>query len=129
MGFISDQRCGKLNHKDPHFCVYLSLQTERDVDVIRVDESNTVKSLRDKLQSLLNSGNDDSGFPILRPDDRESRLVGYIGASELEHALSTFFSSLFNERYVLLTLSQLSWLKTQIRPSHSTRRLLTVTVK
>ncbi|CAL1706418.1 unnamed protein product [Somion occarium] len=62
--------------------------TERDVDVIRVDESNTVKSLRDKLQSLLNSGNDDSGFPILRPDDRESRLVGYIGASELEHALT-----------------------------------------
>lgn len=48
-----------------------------------------MKNLRDKLQTLLNSGNDDSGFPILRSDDEGNRLVGYIGASELEHALST----------------------------------------
>ncbi|KAI0075781.1 hypothetical protein K474DRAFT_1362018 [Panus rudis PR-1116 ss-1] len=62
--------------------------TDRDVDVIRVEQPNTVRSLRDKLQVLINTGNDDSGFPILRQDDDGSRMVGYIGASELEHALS-----------------------------------------
>ncbi|KAI0709544.1 chloride channel [Cerioporus squamosus] len=62
--------------------------TDRDVEVIRVDRTNTVKSLRDKLQELVNSGNSDSGFPILRPDDEGLRMVGYIGANELEHALS-----------------------------------------
>lgn len=38
------------------------------------------------------SGNDDSGLPILRrdTDDELFRLVGYIGAGELEHALSAF---------------------------------------
>jgi chloride channel 3/4/5 len=38
-------------------------------------------------------GHDDSGFPILRKDvndDGGMRLVGYIGANELEHALSMF---------------------------------------
>ena len=38
-------------------------------------------------------GHDDSGFPILRKDvndDDGMRLVGYIGANELEHALSMF---------------------------------------
>ncbi|TFK85536.1 hypothetical protein K466DRAFT_588014 [Polyporus arcularius HHB13444] len=62
--------------------------TDRDVEVIRVDRTNTVKSLRDKLQQLVDSGNSDSGFPILRPDDEGLRMVGYIGANELEHALS-----------------------------------------
>ncbi|KAH9944710.1 chloride channel [Amylocystis lapponica] len=62
--------------------------TDRDVDVIRVDHENTVKSLRDQLQSLITAGNSDSGFPILRGDEDGSRMVGYIGASELEHALS-----------------------------------------
>ncbi|KAI0633238.1 chloride channel [Trametes polyzona] len=62
--------------------------TDRDVDVIRVDRENTVKSLRDQLQELVDSGNSDSGFPILRPDDEGMRMVGYIGANELEHALS-----------------------------------------
>ncbi|KAI0829819.1 chloride channel [Trametes gibbosa] len=62
--------------------------TDRDVDVIRVDRENTVKSLRDQLQYLVESGNSDSGFPILRPDDEGTRMVGYIGANELEHALS-----------------------------------------
>ncbi len=66
----------------------LPLQTDRDVEVIRVDRTNTVKSLRDKLQQLVDSGNSDSGFPILRPDDEGLRMVGYIGANELEHALS-----------------------------------------
>lgn len=65
-------------------------QTDRDVDVIRVDRDNTVESLRDQLQNLLISGHDDAGFPILSSpkDDGGSRLVGYIGANELEHALS-----------------------------------------
>lgn len=64
-------------------------QTDRDVDVIRIDVRNTVESLRDRLQALLNAGHDDSGFPILRPngDSGKLRMVGYIGAGELEHAL------------------------------------------
>lgn len=64
--------------------------TDRDVDVIRVDRHNTVESLRDQLQLLLSAEQDDGGFPILRPsrDEDGVRLVGYIGASELEHALT-----------------------------------------
>ncbi|KAF8664358.1 hypothetical protein AX16_000730 [Volvariella volvacea WC 439] len=64
--------------------------TVRDAEVIRLDRTNTVKSLRDQLVILTEAGNDDSGFPILRRDSSEEnmRLVGYIGASELEHALS-----------------------------------------
>jgi chloride channel 3/4/5 len=66
--------------------------------VIRLDSTNTVKSLRDQLQILVSSGNDDSGFPILRNDNHDNgtemigmRMVGYIGANELEHALSAEF--------------------------------------
>jgi hypothetical protein len=72
-------------------------QTDRDVDVIRLDHFNTVKSLRDQLQNLLASGHDDAGFPILSgaKEDGGTRLVGYIGANELEHALSTFFAPQF----------------------------------
>ncbi|KAJ7287466.1 chloride channel [Mycena rebaudengoi] len=65
--------------------------TVRDVEVIKLDRRNTVKSLIDQLQALLASGNDDGGFPILRKDgdDHDSlRMVGFIGANELEHALS-----------------------------------------
>lgn len=63
------------------------------MDVIRVDRHNTVESLRDQLQLLLNASRDDSGFPILRPshDGDGMRMIGYIGASELEHALCRFF--------------------------------------
>ena len=57
--------------------------------MIRVDLQNDVKGLRDKLQKLFDSGNDDSGFPIVREDSGGARLIGYIGANELEHALST----------------------------------------
>ncbi|TFY83561.1 hypothetical protein EWM64_g445 [Hericium alpestre] len=60
----------------------------RDVDVIRLDRPNTVKTIRDQLQELVKVGYDDSGFPILRDDEGGSRMVGYIGANELEHALS-----------------------------------------
>jgi chloride channel 3/4/5 len=61
------------------------------VEVIRLDRTNTVMSLRDQLQTLLASGNDDGGFPILRVDSEGGglRMIGYIGANELEHALST----------------------------------------
>ncbi|KZT28972.1 hypothetical protein NEOLEDRAFT_1154061 [Neolentinus lepideus HHB14362 ss-1] len=65
--------------------------TDRDVDIIRADRQNTVESLRDKLQDLLSIGYDDGGFPILRKVDSESdglRMIGWIGANELEHALS-----------------------------------------
>ncbi|KAI6131653.1 chloride channel [Pisolithus croceorrhizus] len=64
--------------------------TNTEVDTVCLDRPNTVMSLRDQLQSLLNAGQDDSGFPILRASrDREGmRMVGYIGASELEHALA-----------------------------------------
>jgi chloride channel 3/4/5 len=60
--------------------------------VIRVDRHNTVESLRDQLQLLLSAEQDDGGFPILRlsRDEDGVRLVGYIGASELEHALSRY---------------------------------------
>ncbi|PBK81935.1 hypothetical protein ARMGADRAFT_1171198 [Armillaria gallica] len=63
---------------------------DRDVEVIRLDRPNTVESLRNQLQTLLSFGNDDGGFPILRTDGEEGgmRMVGYIGANELEHALS-----------------------------------------
>jgi len=65
--------------------------TVRDVEVIQLDRKNTVRSLRDQLLKRLALGHDDSGFPILRKDlndDDGMRLVGYIGANELEHALS-----------------------------------------
>ncbi|OBZ70518.1 H(+)/Cl(-) exchange transporter 5 [Grifola frondosa] len=62
--------------------------TDRDVDVIHADHDNTVKSLRDQLAILVNAKKSDSGFPILKDDEEGQRMVGYIGASELEHALS-----------------------------------------
>ncbi|KAG6903056.1 hypothetical protein C0995_007489 [Termitomyces sp. Mi166 len=69
--------------------------TARDVGVIRLDGKNTVTTLRDQLVTLMQTGNDDSGFPILRPDSNDNgmRMVGYIGASELEYALSLFHVS------------------------------------
>ncbi|KAI0786632.1 chloride channel [Abortiporus biennis] len=68
--------------------LHISDAMDREVDVIHVENNNTVKSLRDQLLNLINSGRDDSGFPILRSDDIGSKMVGYIGANELEHALS-----------------------------------------
>ncbi|TFK54445.1 hypothetical protein OE88DRAFT_1655111 [Heliocybe sulcata] len=65
--------------------------TDRDIDIIRADTQNTVESLRDKLQDLVASGYDDGGFPVLKKIDSESeglRMIGWIGANELEHALS-----------------------------------------
>ncbi|KAJ7647251.1 chloride channel [Roridomyces roridus] len=67
--------------------------TRRDVEVIRLDRTNTGRTLTEQLETLLVIGNDDGGFPILRTDEDDEyheklRMVGYIGASELEHALS-----------------------------------------
>lgn len=53
-----------------------------------------MKRLRDQLQGLIVSGGSDSGFPIVRNDDGGMRMVGYIGASELEHALSASYPML-----------------------------------
>ena len=89
MGQFLDQRCcGYLTV--PHAAGYLKIdvkQTNRGADTIRLNKSNTVKSLRDQLQSLLNAGHDDSGFPILRTNGNGMRMVGFIGTNELEHAL------------------------------------------
>ncbi|KAJ7901901.1 chloride channel [Mycena olivaceomarginata] len=68
--------------------------TERDAEVIRLGgrNRNTVRSLIGQLQALFATGSDDGGFPILRKDGEDHhdnwRMVGYIGANELEHALS-----------------------------------------
>ncbi|KAI0029975.1 chloride channel [Vararia minispora EC-137] len=75
-----------------HQFVWGSLQvrdaTDTDVDVIRLDRKNTVRTLRDQLLDLVNTGDNDAGFPVLRRDGPGQRMVGYIGANELEHALS-----------------------------------------
>jgi chloride channel 3/4/5 len=87
-----------------HITFYHALcQIDRDVDVIRVHRRNTVRSLRDQLQALVCSGNGDSGFPILRGGDDEDslRMIGYIGANELEHALSMFFPRVLYEPLTL----------------------------
>lgn len=60
---------------------------DRNVGLICVDERNTVRTLRDKLQTSLQNGYADSGFPIVRHENSGMRVVGYIGFNELEHAL------------------------------------------
>lgn len=74
-----------------------------------------MKSLRDQLLGLV-SEDEDSGFPILRQDDGGPRMVGYIGANELEHALSelpVFFVFILR----LIFLYQVSWLMKLKPPS------------
>ena len=66
-------------------------QTDRGVEVIDIGNSNTVRALRDQLARLVRTGYADTGFPILSTDaNGKSRMLGFIGANELEHALSTF---------------------------------------
>jgi hypothetical protein len=51
---------------------------------------NTVRTLRDQLARVVRAGYADTGFPILSTDaNGKSRMLGFIGANELEHALST----------------------------------------
>ncbi|KAI0221534.1 hypothetical protein L0F63_001426, partial [Massospora cicadina] len=56
---------------------------ERNLDVIRTEESNTVGRLKAKLGALAESGYPDGGFPILDG----THLVGYIASHDLAHAL------------------------------------------
>ncbi|KAG8921068.1 hypothetical protein FRC01_000429 [Tulasnella sp. 417] len=58
--------------------------TDKSVAVIHSDHANTVKTLRDKLQTAVSSGIVE-GFPLITSD---RKLVGYIGTNELEHALA-----------------------------------------
>ncbi|KAG9098568.1 hypothetical protein FRC06_006214 [Ceratobasidium sp. 370] len=62
--------------------------TDRKVETIIVGEENTVRTLRDKLLVAVREGNGDSGLPILQREDAGCKMVGYIGVSELEHALT-----------------------------------------
>ncbi|CAG8445792.1 5586_t:CDS:10 [Diversispora eburnea] len=55
---------------------------QTNLEVIDVNEANTIGELKEKLERL---GYSDAGFPIV--DD--STLVGYIASTELEHALQT----------------------------------------
>jgi len=67
----------------------LSDAMDRDVEVIHIERLNTVRTLRDQLAKLVGAGFTDTGFPILRgEEDGSARMVGFIGGSELEHALS-----------------------------------------
>jgi chloride channel 3/4/5 len=70
--------------------LYLALKTNRDVPVIKLEDDNTVKSVRDQLIALMDAGYDDGVVPVLHKveDTNDYRLTGIIGASELEHALS-----------------------------------------
>lgn len=74
---------------------------DTDVEVIRLDEANTVDSLQSKLARLaLGMGYTDGGFPIVVPSEvapptrrggkrrQGIRMVGYIAAQELEYGLS-----------------------------------------
>jgi hypothetical protein len=68
-----------------------SPQTDRGVEVIDIGSSNTARTLRDQLLKLVRAGYADTGFPILNTDaNGKSRMLGFIGGNELEHALSTF---------------------------------------
>ena len=57
-----------------------------------MEKENTVKNLRDQLQVVVSAGCGDGGFPILQREHGGSKMIGYIGVSELEHALSEFLA-------------------------------------
>jgi chloride channel 3/4/5 len=63
-----------------------------EVPVLRVDDPDTpltVRTVRDALVALVRAGYDDGVIPVLRAGDGQGeRLVGVVGLSELEHALS-----------------------------------------
>nr|XP_019044593.1 voltage-gated chloride channel [Kwoniella bestiolae CBS 10118]OCF23523.1 voltage-gated chloride channel [Kwoniella bestiolae CBS 10118] len=82
---------------------------DRSVPILRADKQHTVRSLTGKLLELVRSGMADTGFPVLVKEvtanggnpglgleggmgsGRERsclRVVGFLGMSELEHALS-----------------------------------------
>jgi chloride channel 3/4/5 len=73
-------------------------QIVRDVEAIRLDRTNTVRSLRDQLQAVVSAGGADAGFPILSKEPGGLNIIGYIGVTELEYALSEPMF-LMSERY------------------------------
>lgn len=68
--------------------------TDRNVDVINIDDQNTVTSLRAQLSRVFSLGSLDGGFPIVTGADISHagpgglKMIGYISHNELEHALS-----------------------------------------
>ena len=68
--------------------------TDRNVDVINIDDQNTVASLRAQLSRVFSLGSLDGGFPIVTKTDMSHaspggfNMIGYISHNELEHALS-----------------------------------------
>ncbi|KDN52336.1 hypothetical protein K437DRAFT_289989 [Tilletiaria anomala UBC 951] len=69
--------------------VSVSDAMDTNVEVIRLDQDNTVSTLERKLARLaLGLGYTDGGFPIVIPKaGGKLKMVGYIAAPELEHAL------------------------------------------
>ena len=55
----------------------MTFQVTRDVDTIRTDRKNTVRSLRDQLQDAVSAGYGDGGFPILRKEPGGLEMIGY----------------------------------------------------
>jgi chloride channel 3/4/5 len=69
--------------------IFIPLQMDRDVEVINVAHSNTVRTLRDQLARVDAAGYANTGFPIIRTDEGgRAQMLGFIGGNELEHALS-----------------------------------------
>jgi chloride channel 3/4/5 len=69
--------------------------TDHKVDVINIDDRNTVATLRTQLSRVFSLGSLDGGFPIVtkadlsHPGSGGLKMIGYISHNELEHALST----------------------------------------
>ena len=77
---------------------------DRDVEVINVAHSNTVRTLRDQLARVDAAGYADTGFPIIRTDENGgAQMLGFIGGNELEHALSASPST-YSPIYTAFTL-------------------------
>ncbi|UZJ54253.1 hypothetical protein CBS101457_003573 [Exobasidium rhododendri] len=96
-----------LDAKEEHTWQGVSIVDAVDtgIEVISLEEENTVDVLRVKLQRLaLGLGYTDGGFPLVvnikdtqqnNSNAKKSwRLVGYIAAQELEHGLNSFASAL-----------------------------------
>ena len=70
--------------------------TDRSVDVLNIDDQNTVASLGAQLSRVFSVGSLDGGFPIITKADMSHagsgglKMVGYISHNELEHALSAY---------------------------------------
>ncbi|KAI9507422.1 chloride channel [Russula earlei] len=59
------------------------------VEIIDSGRTNTVRTLRDQLARLAAAGYANTGLPIIRTDSNgKSRMLGFMGGNELEHALS-----------------------------------------